>query len=104
MKQGSGTSCILTTWDVSAEESQPGGRPLDPASPKGTGFRVQAQPLTAGSLRVVAHEALPGSCRLTEAKHVKEPHFLQVELHLVQVLLQEHRAQRIQVTCCCTAS
>lgn len=50
-------------------------------------------PLTGCFFRVVAHEALPCSCRFTEAKHVKEPHFFQMELYLVQILFEEHKAQ-----------
>lgn len=53
--------------------------------------------LTGCSLRVVAHEALPRSCCFTEAKHVEEPHFFQMELNLVQILFQEHKAQRTWV-------
>lgn len=53
--------------------------------------------LTGGSLGVVAHEALPRSCRFTEAKHVEEPRFFQMELNLVQILFQEHKAQRTGV-------
>ena len=53
--------------------------------------------LTGCSLRVVAHEALPRSCCFTEAKHVEEPHFFQMELNLVQILFQEHKAQRTGV-------
>lgn len=53
--------------------------------------------LTRCSFRVVTHEALPRSCCFAEAKHVEEPHFFQMELYLVQILFQEHKAQR---TCC----
>lgn len=53
--------------------------------------------LTGCSLRVVAHEALPRSCCFTEAKHVEEPHLFQMQLNLVQILFQEHKAQRTWV-------
>lgn len=49
--------------------------------------------LTGCFFRVVTHEALPRSCCFAEAKHVKEPHFFQMELYLVQILFQEHKAQ-----------
>lgn len=53
--------------------------------------------LTSCFFRIVAHEALPRSCCFTEAKYVKEPHFLQMELYLVQILFQEDIAQRAEV-------
>lgn len=69
---------------------------MDPRGASDSGQQEEGREgsLTGRFLRIVAHEALPRSCCFAEAKDIKESHFFQMELYLVQILFREHRAQR----------
>lgn len=82
---------VITTEDVYARRGP--SRTVGLPGPCQFPGAVRGVSLTGCFFRVVAHEALPCSRCFAEAKHVKEPHFFQMELYLVQILFQEHKAQ-----------
>lgn len=93
--------CTIATWDGRRWPTRTAG-PTGPCESQGHKASEQAGggSLTGRFVRVVAHEALPCSCCFAEAKYVKESHFFQMELYLVQILFQEHKAQRTHERVC----